>query len=496
MESNHRSAAVELLRRQARLRLIDFVRWCWQRPEPFRVGRHTRAFCAWFDAAVAKWERGESSYCLFNCPPRHGKSELCNYAVAFFLGRLSSWEPSVIYTGYGASLVQRFSRSIRSIIDSHAYAQLFPAVALDKTDRSIDSWAIKGSHGRITATGLGGALTGKGGHLLIVDDYCKSSEEAESETMREKTWEAFSTDLFTRQMAPAAIVVVTATPWHVDDVSARIRKRMAADPDFPRFDDLRFPAMDESGEEVLFPELYSREWYVAQRATNGPQKWAALFLCSPVGSGSRLFRDEWFNTYGSLPSGMRYYIFCDTAGVKKRKGNDYLVMWVIGLGDDGNFYVADGIRDRLNLSERADVFFRLVKKWHPTCTFWEQVGAQTDLEFIRLEMDRRGWRTPIQEIGQSVTKTGRILWLQPLFEGGRIWFPAKLIFQCSDGHLADLCELFRKEEFDCYPTVAHDDMLDCLANLRHPLVAPRLVPARRVAAGENYRASRRAQILS
>lgn len=506
MTKTEREAGYEILRRRAKEHLLDFILWTWQRPEDFKVGKHTRAFCEWFDKAVARWEKGISSYCLFNCPPRHGKSELCNYAAAYFFGRASEWEPSEIYTGYGASLVQKFSKNIQSIIQSEAFSQLFPGVKLSKNDRSVDSWSIEGSHGAFTATGLGGALTGKGGHLLFLDDYCKSSEEAESETYREKTWQAFATDLFTRQMAPASIVVVTATPWHMDDVTCRIRKKMAEDKSFPHFDELCFPAVDKDTGNVLFPELYDFSWYEGQRATNGAQRWAALFLCNPVGDGVRLFQPDWFQTYGTTPTATANFIFCDTAGSKKKKGNDFLVMWVVGVGRDGNYYVLDGVRDKLNLSERADAFFRLVEKWHPHMTYWEQVGAQTDLEFIKLEMDRRGWRTPVAEIAQHVPKEGRILWLQPLFEQGRIWFPHKLLYSKADGGYVDLVSAFREDEFLVFPSVAHDDMLDCLANIRHPDVASRLDSVARQSLyqvnyrggtkkTENYRQSRLAQIL-
>ena len=494
----NREAAVELLRRRARVRLLDFVRWCWSQPGPFKVGRHTRAFCEWFDRAVERWERGESSFCLFNCPPRHGKSELCNYAAAYFLGRESQWEPSEIYTGYGFSLVQRFSRNIQAIIRSEAYRALFPEVRLDPRNRAVDTWRIDGSHGFFTATGLGGSLTGKGGHLLIVDDYCKSSEEAESEVYREKTWEAFSTDFFTRQMAPAAIVVVVATPWHMDDLTCRIRRRVREDADFPKFDELCFPAVCDEW-ETLFPEFLDASWYGHQRATLGPQKWAALFLCNPIGDGMRLFRDEWIHQYSTVPTGTANYIFVDTAGSKKRKNNDYLVMWVVGVGQDGNFYVLDLVRDRMNLSERTRVFFELVRKWKPRHTFWEQVGAQTDLEHIELEMDRQTWHTPVTAIDQKVPKEGRILWLQPLFEQGRIWLPTRVVRQRVDGRMEDMLNTFFEDEYKVYPSVAHDDMLDCLANLRHPAVlgmlekfrSPYGYDGREAHGGESYVASRR-----
>ena len=462
-----RAAAIELLRRRARVDLLAFVQWCWDRPFPFKVGRHTRAFCDWFNQAIERWLKGDSSYLLFNCPPRHGKSDLCQFASAYMLGRLSQFEPSLIYTGYGASLVKGFSKRIRGIVRSEAYRALFPGVTMAADDASVDSWRVDGSNGVCTFTGLGGGLTGKGGHLLILDDYCKSAEEADSEVYRDKTWEGFAADLMTRQMPPASIVIVTATPWHMDDLTMRIRKKVASDGDFPRFEQLVYPAIADEY-DALFPELYDVRWYEQQRATLGSVRWSAMFLCNPIGEGQRLFRDEWLNFYSVAPKDTENYIFVDTAGSKKRKNNDYLVMWVIGIGRNGNYYVLDGVRDKLNLTERTETFLRFVRKYRPRHTWWEQIGAQTDLEHVQLELERQGEHTPISPLGQKVSKEGRILWLQPLFEEGRIWFPDKMIRQQADGRMLDLISMFREDEYGVYPSVVHDDMLDCLANIRHP----------------------------
>lgn len=467
-----RAAAIEMLRRRAKVDLLAFVQWCWDRPFPFKVGRHTRAYCEWFNGAVERWKRGESSYCLFNTPPRHGKSDLCQFSEAFFLGVTRQWHTSTIYTGYGATLVKGFSRRVQQIIQSEAYRALFPDVRMADDNASVDTWSLAGSTGVQTFTGLGGGLTGKGAHLAIVDDYCKSAEEADSETMREKTWEGFASDLMTRQMPPAAIVVVTATPWHMDDLTCRIRKKCKDDPQFPRFDPLCFPAQT-SEYEALFPELYDVQWYDQQRATLGSVRWSAMFLCNPIGDGVRLIKDEWIHRYTTAPR-THNFILVDTAGSKKRKNNDYLVMQVWGIGPMGNRYLLDLRRDKMNLTERTNAYRQLVQKWSPFATWWEQVGAQTDLEHVEMELDRIGIHTPIYSISQKVPKEGRILWTQPAWQNAKIWLPERIIQQCTDGRVIDVLEQWLEEEVRCYPSVSHDDGLDCMANMWHPDVAPTL----------------------
>lgn len=503
LKSQGRLAQEELAKRRARTSLLNFIVWCWDKPGKYRVGRHTRAFCEWFDGAVERWEKGESSYCLFNCPPRHGKSEMCQFACAYFLGRLSKFEPSLIYTGYGASLVQNFSRHTKNIISSEAYSALWPELRLADGNQSVESWSLHGSSGVATFTGLGGGLTGKGGHLIIVDDYCKNAEEAESEVYREKTWEGFASDLFTRKMSPS-IVIVTATPWHMDDLTGRLRRKMKEDPKFPRWDQLMFPA-ESSEYQTLFPEMFDEEWYDSQRSTLGSVRWAAMFLCNPIGEGQALFDGGWLHFYESPPSSRDVYIFVDTAGNKKRRNNDYMVMWVVGCSrSNGNFYILDGVRDKMNLSERTEVYRGLVQRWRPRMTWWEQVGAQTDLEHVRIELDRRGVHTPMVPINQRVSKEGRIEGLQPLFESGRIWMPKRLMKKLADGRVVDLVQQFIDDEFTVYPSVSHDDMLDCLANLTHPDVAPMLAKYDRSMSEDNifgefrasnYCASRRAAIF-
>ena len=143
-------------------------------------------------------------------------------------------------------------------------------------------------------------------------------------------------------------------------------------------------------------------------------------------------------------------------------------MWVIGLGQDKNYYLLDGVRDHLNLSERTDAIFRLVKKWQPSQVYWETIGAQADAEHVMEEMSIRGYRFSIRQLHQSVPKLDRIRWLEPVFQNSRIWFPSQLFYRDVMGVEHDLTQDFINDEFVLFPSTRHDDMLDCLANIKHP----------------------------
>lgn len=478
-----RLAKMELAARHARTDMLSFMQWCWWMPatSPFIIGRHTRAICNRLTLAIDDFRKGKSTYLLIDVPFRHGKSDIVSRALpAFFLGRNADMMPSVIMSGYGDDLVSGFSKDCKNIMNSDAYQFLFPNVKPDPKDNSINSWRVKGSKRIVSVAGITGGITGKGGNLIVLDDYCKTRAQAESKGERDKVWNEFANSVFTRQDPPAAIIVVCATPWHVDDVRGRILKAMKEDPKFPTFEELSFPAHKEGpdGWEYLCPELHPPEWYDGNRAVLGPADAAALLDCSPVSKAGCMFKRDWFMTYDIRRqpkiNTVNRYIFVDTASAKK-KGSDYSVMWVVGLGQDKNYYVLDGVRDHLNLSERTDAIFRLVKKWQPSRVFWETIGAMADAEHVMEEMSIRGYRFNIYKLHQTVPKLDRIRWLEPVFQNSRIWFPSQLFYRDVMGVEHDLTQDFLNDEFIIFPSTRHDDMLDCLANIKHPDIIGNLI---------------------
>jgi len=339
-----RLAKLELALRQARTNMLSFMQWVWWMPStsPFIIGRHTKAICDRLTRAIEDFRNGKSTYLLIDVPFRHGKSDIVSRALpAFFLGRNADMMPSVIMSGYGDDLVSGFSKDCKNIMTSDAYQTLFPDVRPDPKDNSINSWRVKGSKRIVSVAGITGGITGKGGNLIVLDDYCKTRAQAESKSERDKVWNEFANSVFTRQDPPAAIIVVCATPWHIDDVRGRILKAMKEDPKFPIFEELSFPARKEgvNGWEYLCPELHPPEWYDGNRAVLGPADAAALLDCNPVSKAGCMFKRDWFMTYDIRRqpkiNTMNRYIFVDTASEKK-KGSDDSVMWVVGLGQDRN----------------------------------------------------------------------------------------------------------------------------------------------------------------
>lgn len=481
-----REAQIELLRRAAQVNLLAFLQYCWWMPGPLHIGRHTRGLCARLTRAVEDFRAGRDTYLIVSMPFRHGKSDLVSRALpAYFLGRCRDLQPNVIMSGYGSSLVKGFSSNVQGIVGGAAYGRVFPGMAVDPEKNAADEWRLRGSVSSVYAQGLGGSITGKGGNLIIVDDYCKNAEEAESQTLRDKTWESFRADLCTRTNAPAHIIIVCATRWHADDLVGRIQAEMGRNPDFPRYESLTYPAhMDgPDGWETLFPEHYRASWYAMQRSQLGPYQAAALLDCDPRRAGRSVFRREWLEYHAGEVDWrqMRIAIFVD--GAKSlRQTSDYTCVQVWGRNRDGRFYLLDGVHARLNLAEKISELFRLVERFggprRVGCVWWEQVGPMSDVEALRMEMDRRLYHFTVRELRHGTNKDFRIKRLVVPFSRKEIVLPLRMVRtrvehpgggQAPETQTYDFVHELVETELIPYTgdqrSIPHDDMVDCMADL-------------------------------
>jgi predicted phage terminase large subunit-like protein len=311
------NVGAELARREH----IEFMDFMWQRRTPFIIGQHTEITCAAFDEAVENYKKGISSFLAIKIPFRHGKSDMGpRYFPANFIGQFPDEE--VIVTGYAYSLIRTFSRFCRQMIQDPLYQCVYPGIKLSKDQKALDEWGIEDRHGVIHWMGIGGAATGKGGSLILIDDFVKNREAAESDVIRDSVWESIIHDILTRR-APVSIVIILATPWHVDDVFGRIEKKQKEDPDFPKFKEIKLPAFDKKYKGgVLFPERFSGAWYRSQKAILGPYGFAGLMQCDPIARGGNIFQVDKIKYYDSPPDGIRWARGWDLASSEKERVSD------------------------------------------------------------------------------------------------------------------------------------------------------------------------------
>lgn len=228
------------------------------------------------------------------------------------------------------------------------------------------------------------------------------------------------------------------------------------------------------------PVFLSREKLAQKRRDMGPYTFSAQMLQNPTADSTQGFKREWIQFYDQSPesasAGTNRYLLVDAAN-DKRKSSDYTSMWVIGLGTDENYYVLDMVRDRLNLTERAEKVMQLHRKWKPKGVRYERYGMMADIQHIKTIQAAQNYRFGIDEVAGQAPKNDRIRRLIPLFEQGRIYFPTSLHKTDYEGQVRELVGDFIEQEYASFPVPLHDDMLDALARIAEPdmpLIWPKL----------------------
>jgi predicted phage terminase large subunit-like protein len=187
----------------ARRRLIPFIK----RINPkYLVGWVHKDICERLERFSRDVADGKNPRLMLLMPPRHGKSEIASRNFpAWHMGQYPDHE--IIACSYNVSLAMGFSRKVKQIIEDPNYAQVFPGAQLDPKNQSTEEWALEGARGGYVAAGIGGPITGKGAHVLVIDDPVKNAEEADSADQREKVWEWYNSTAYTR-LAPGGGVLV------------------------------------------------------------------------------------------------------------------------------------------------------------------------------------------------------------------------------------------------------------------------------------------------
>ena len=223
--------------------------------------------------------------------------------------------------------------------------------------------------------------------------------------------------------------------------------------------------------------LRSPEFLADRRAKQGPYTFGAQMLLNPTADKAQGFRREWLRYWpnGNVV-GLNLYMIVDPAS-KKKKSSDYTTMWVIGIGPDEKYRVVDVVRDRLNLTERQKTLFRLHRKYRPLAVGYEEYGLQADIEHHKYVMTLENYDFTITPLGGTVAKEDRIKALVPVFESGRMLLPENgIVYLDYQGQAVDLIATFIREEYEAFPAVSHDDMLDAMARILEPALGVTAAP--------------------
>ncbi len=340
-------------------RLVAYAAYQWP---GYKLGKHHLLIAKHLEMV----ERGEITRLMITMPPRHGKSMLASeFFPAWYLGR--NPDHYVVAATYAQELADDFGRKVRNQLADPAFATIFPGVALkhDSTssrrfhvDKLVDSFST-GQSGAYFAVGVGGPLTGRGAHLLLIDDPVKNREDAESELIRKKTKDWYTSTAYTRLM-PGGRIVVIQTRWHEDDLAGWLQQEHKHE----GWVILDLPAIDDEG-NALWPEQYDIEALERIKRALPPRDWSALYQQRPSPETGDYFKREWVHLTDHVPQmesmtrvgGSDYAVTSD--------GGDYTVHAVLGLDPEGKPWLLDLWRRQASSDVWVDAFCDLVKKWKP-----------------------------------------------------------------------------------------------------------------------------------
>jgi predicted phage terminase large subunit-like protein len=428
-------------RDQATSSFLSFCRYVW--PEMI-VGAHHKKIAAALDRVVS----GECKRLMIAMPPRHGKSQMGSYLFpAYLMGKKP--DSKLIVGSHTAELAQRFGRMIRNLVADERYKELFPDFLLSADSKAAGRWDT--SHGgEAFFIGKGGAMTGRGGNVVILDDIL-DEQDALSNTAMENTWEWYQSGPRQRLQPNGAIIVIN-TRWKTDDLSGRLLKLQGAIKS-DKWEVLEFPAILPSG-GPLWPEYWKLEELEAVKHTIGLQKWNAQWQQTPTADEGAILKREWWQRWPSEEPPLVEYIIqsYDTAYSKKETA-DYSVITTWGVFvpdiDSGpNIILLDVKKGRWDFPELKRIAREEYKNWNP-----DNVLIEAKATGITLQQELRRVGIPVtmyspggRRAGQD--KVSRANSIAPILESGMVWAP--------ETEWAD--ELI--EECAAFPNGDHDDMVD------------------------------------
>lgn len=386
---------------------------------------------------------------IIETPPQSGKSiTITESFPSWYLGRFP--KNRIIEASYNDDTAKRFGRKNLEKVEQFG-GSLFglkQGSIWTKTEFELaNGW------GRMISRGIMSGITGNPANLLIIDDPIKNREEADSSVYREKLWGEWQNTLKTRLAAGAKLILIM-TPWHEDDLAARILQRE----NNVRL--IRLPVEAEEhdllGRKVgdsLVPEIgKDNEWlrqfkrgYLNDPKQGGLRAWQALFQCSPRVEGGNLIRREWWRYYD--PEEIKTFgttVISVDAAFKAGDSNDFVAIQVWGKrGID--YYLRYSVNKHLDFPGTVEAI-RTIRRLFPDTTYIlieDKANGSAIIQTLRKEF--------IGVIGLTPKggKVSRVNAISPAIESGHVYLPKDCLWT----------EEF-VDQFTAFPAAAHDDMVD------------------------------------
>jgi predicted phage terminase large subunit-like protein len=440
-------------RKVSQERFLKFVGEVWP---TFIGGRHHAKMADAFER-VAK---GECKRLIINMPPRHTKSEFASYLLpAWFLGKFP--HKKVIQCSHTAELAVGFGRKVRNLVDTDAYKTIFPDLVLASDSKAAGRWNTN-KQGDYFAIGIGGAVTGKGADVLIIDDPHSEQEAALAEInpdIYDKTYEWYTSGPRQR-LQPGGSIVVVMTRWSKRDLTGQILKDAAANDSLSEWEVIEFPAILPSN-NPLWPEFWELDELLKVKRDVPNSKWQAQYQQNPISESAAIIKREWWQTWDSDEPPKCDFILqsWDTAFEKTQRA-DYTACttWGVFYHPDNNritqanIILLNAFRDRMEFPALKQCAIDEYKEWQPDGVIIEKKASGAPLIY-----ELRAMGIPVQEFTptRGNDKISRLNAVADIFASGRVWAPAA---RWAEEVIDEVAE---------FPAGSHDDYVDTVSMALH-----------------------------
>ena len=421
---------------------IFFVSQMW---DGFISGKHHQIMAEAFERVA----RGELKRLIINMPPRHTKSEFASYLLpAWFLGLYP--EKKIIQTAHTAELAVGFGRKVRNLVQSPQYAKTFDT-KLSTDSKAAGRWNTD-MGGDYFAIGVGGAVTGKGADLLIIDDpHSEQEARQKNPAVFDGVYEWYTSGPRQR-LQPGGAIIIVMTRWAKRDLTGQILKNAEKD-GVNDWEVIEFPAILPSG-TPLWPGFWKREELEAIRAEIPSSKWNAQYQQNPTSEEGAIIKREYWKVWeDKSPPACDYIIQSWDTAFEKNNRADFSACTTWGVfqhpDDRGNYrnniIVLDSFKKRMEFPELKKVALEFYQDYNPDVLLIEKRAAGAPLIY-----ELRAMGIPVAEYTPSKgnDKIARVNAVSPLFESGMVW--------CPETRWSD--ELM--DELASFPNGDNDDLVD------------------------------------
>lgn len=324
---------------------------------------------------------GQLKRLMIFMPPRHGKSDLATIRYSAFRIE-SNPQTRVIIGAYNQTLANKFSRRSRTLAKLRG-------LSISTERESVEEWETLAGGG-LRAVGVGAGVTGHGGDLIVIDDPVKNREEAESEAYRNRCWDWYTNDLYTR-LEPGGAIILIMTRWHQDDLAGRI----LASEQGPSFKVINLPAEAEENDALgrsigaaLCPERFDLDALHDIKKTLR-HSYHALYQQRPQPREGGMFKAHWFELVDEVPAEARRVRRWDMAATE---GDGDYTVGLLMAEKNGVYYIEDIQRGQWSSGERDKRIRATAERdaaQHPRVEIWGpqdpgQAGKDAAAAFVRL----------------------------------------------------------------------------------------------------------------